>query len=60
MDALEATLVFVRPQTNRTAFAAEPERRRCAVGSRVGHPYEAGGWEVGGVSACDEAVNTKR
>ena len=46
VDAPEGTLVFVRPQTNRTAFAEEPGTTVLAVGSRVGQPYEAGGWEV--------------
>jgi hypothetical protein len=42
----EGTLVFVPPQTTRTAFAQEPETTVLAIGSRVGQPYEAGGWEV--------------
>ena len=46
VDAPEGTLVFVRPQTKRTAFAEEPGTTVLAVGSRVGQPYEAGGWEV--------------
>ena len=46
VDAPEGTLLFVPPQTNRTAFAEEPGTTVLAVGSRVGQPYEAGGWEV--------------
>ena len=46
VDAPEGTLVFVPPQTNRTAFAEEAGTTVLAVGSRVGQPYEAGGWEV--------------
>jgi mannose-6-phosphate isomerase-like protein (cupin superfamily) len=46
VDAPEGTLVFVRPETNRTAFAEEAETTVLAIGSRVGQPYEAGGWEV--------------
>ena len=46
VDAPEGTLVFVRPQVNRTAFAEEAGTTVLAVGSRVGQPYEAGGWEV--------------
>ena len=46
VDAPEGTLVFVRPETNRTAFAEEAGTTVLAVGSRVGQPYEAGGWEV--------------
>jgi mannose-6-phosphate isomerase-like protein (cupin superfamily) len=46
VDAPEATLVFVRPQTSRTAFAEEAGTTVLAIGSRIGQPYEAGGWEV--------------
>ena len=46
VDAPQGTLVFVPPQVNRTAFAEEAETTVLAVGSRVGRPYEAGGWEV--------------
>jgi mannose-6-phosphate isomerase-like protein (cupin superfamily) len=46
VDAPQGTLVFVRPEGNRTAFAEEAETTVLAVGSRVGKPYEAGGWEV--------------
>ena len=41
VDAPEGTLVFVRPETNRTAFAEEAGTTVLAVGSRVGQPYEA-------------------
>ena len=46
VDAPQGTLVFVEPQTNRTAFAEEAGTTVLAVGSMVGKPYEAGGWEV--------------
>ena len=46
VDAPEGTLVFVSPETNRTAFAQEPGTTVLAVGSTVGKAYEAGGWEV--------------
>ena len=46
VDAPEGTLVFVRPEGTRTAFAEEPETTVIAIGSTVGEPYEAGGWEV--------------
>ena len=46
VDAPEGTLVFVEPETSRTAFAEVAETTVLAVGSRVGEPYEAGGWEV--------------
>lgn len=46
VDAPEGTLVFVPPETSRTAFAQEAKTTVLAIGSRVGHPYEAGGWEV--------------
>ena len=46
VDAPEGTLVFVQPKTNRTAFAEEAGTTVLAVGSRVGQPYEVGGWEV--------------
>ena len=40
------TLIFVEPGANGTAFAEEAGTTVLAVGSRVGQPYEAGGWEV--------------
>jgi len=46
VDAPEGTLVFVRPQTSRTAFAEEAGTTVLAVGSTVGQPYHLGGWEV--------------
>lgn len=46
VDAPQGTLVFVPPAGNRTAFAEEPGTTVLAVGSVVGHAYEAGGWEV--------------
>src|SRR5436190_17881917 len=46
VDAPERTLVFVPPQVNRTAFAAEPATTVLAIGSTVGQAYEARGWEV--------------
>ena len=46
VDAPEGTLVFVEPETNRTAFAEEAGTTVLAVGSKVGQPYEVGGWEV--------------
>ena len=46
VDAPQGTLVFVAPQTNRTAFAEEAGTTVLAVGSTVGQAYEAGGWEV--------------
>ena len=46
VDAPQGTLVFVRPEGNRTAFAEEAETTVLAIGSTVGKAYEAGGWEV--------------
>lgn len=46
VDASQGTLVFVQPLVNRTAYAEEPQTVVLAVGSIVGKPYEAGGWEV--------------
>jgi mannose-6-phosphate isomerase-like protein (cupin superfamily) len=46
VDAPQGTLVFVRPESNRTAFAAEAGTTVLAIGSTVGQPYEVGGWEV--------------
>ena len=46
VDAPQGTLVFVPPLVNRTAYAEEPQTVVLAVGSTVGKPYEAGGWEV--------------
>jgi mannose-6-phosphate isomerase-like protein (cupin superfamily) len=46
VDARAGTLVFVRPQTSRTAFAEEAGTTVLAVGNTVGQPYHLGGWEV--------------
>ena len=46
VDAPQGLLLFVPPGVSRTAFAEEPGTTVLAVGSRVGLPYEAGGWEV--------------
>jgi mannose-6-phosphate isomerase-like protein (cupin superfamily) len=46
VDAPAGTLVFVRPEGNRTAFAEEAGTTVLAVGSTAGKPYEAGGWEL--------------
>lgn len=45
-DAPVGTLVFVGPESNRTAFAEEAGTTVLAIGSTVGQPYEVGGWEV--------------
>ncbi len=46
VDAPQGTLVFVQPETNRTAFAEEAGTTVLAVGATVGQPFEVGGWEV--------------
>ena len=46
VDAPQGTLVFVPPTINRTAFAEEAETTVLAIGSNVGQPYEARGWEI--------------
>jgi mannose-6-phosphate isomerase-like protein (cupin superfamily) len=46
VDAPAGTLVFVRPEGNRTAFAEEAGTTVLALGSTVGQPYHGGGWEV--------------
>ena len=46
VDAPEGTLVFVRPQTSRTAFAEAAGTTVLALGNTVGQPYHLGGWEV--------------
>jgi mannose-6-phosphate isomerase-like protein (cupin superfamily) len=46
VDAPQGTLVFVQPEENRTAFAEEAGTTVLAIGSKVGQPYEVGGWEV--------------
>jgi mannose-6-phosphate isomerase-like protein (cupin superfamily) len=46
VDAPQGTLVFVPPEVNRTAFAKNAGTTVLAIGSRIGKPYEAGGWEV--------------
>ena len=46
VDAPAGALVFVRPEGNRTAFAEEAGTTVIAIGSTVGQPFEAGGWEV--------------
>src|SRR4029453_11063232 len=44
VPAPAGTLVFVPPLVHRTAFAEEAGTTVLAIGSRVGKPYEAGGW----------------
>jgi len=46
VDAPQGTLLFVRPMTNRTAFAEEAGTTVVAIGSTVGQPYYASGWEA--------------
>jgi len=46
VDAPGGTLVFVRPQTSRTAFAEAAGTTVLALGNTVGQPYHLGGWEV--------------
>jgi len=46
VDAPAGSLVFCRPEANRTAFAEEAGTTVLAVGSTVGQPYHGGGWEV--------------
>jgi mannose-6-phosphate isomerase-like protein (cupin superfamily) len=46
VDAPQGTLIFVEPETSRTAFAEEPGTTVLAIGSTVGTPYEVSGWEV--------------
>jgi hypothetical protein len=46
VDAPAGTLVFVSPESRRTAFAEEAGTTVLAVGSTVGKPYEVGGWEI--------------
>lgn len=46
VDAPEGTLVFVRPEGNRTAFAEEAKTTVVAIGSNVGEPYDVRGWEA--------------
>jgi mannose-6-phosphate isomerase-like protein (cupin superfamily) len=46
VDAPQGMLVFVGPKISRTAFAEEAGTTVLAIGSRVGQPYHAGGWEA--------------
>jgi mannose-6-phosphate isomerase-like protein (cupin superfamily) len=46
LDAPAGTLVFVSPETTRTAFAEEAGTAVLAVGATQGKPYEPSGWEV--------------
>ena len=46
IDATVGTLVFVGPESSRTAFAEEAGTTVLAIGSTVGRPYDVGGWEV--------------
>jgi mannose-6-phosphate isomerase-like protein (cupin superfamily) len=46
VDAPAGSLVFCRPEADRTAFAEEAGTTVLAVGSTVGQPYHGGGWEV--------------
>jgi mannose-6-phosphate isomerase-like protein (cupin superfamily) len=46
VDAPQGMLVFVRPESNRTAFAEEAGTTVLAIGSKAGQPYEVSGWEL--------------
>jgi tetratricopeptide (TPR) repeat protein len=46
LDAPAGTLVYVRPQVTRTAFAQEPGTTILAVGATPGKAYEPFGWEI--------------
>src|SRR4029077_16826766 len=46
VDAPQGTLMFVRPESNRTAFAEEAETTVLPIGSTVGQAYEVSGFEV--------------
>ena len=46
VDAPAGTLVFVPPQTTRTAFAEEAGTAVLAVGATRGKAYEPSGWEI--------------
>src|SRR6476620_4107858 len=45
-DAPLGALVFVGPESTRTAFAEEAGTTVLAIGSTVGQPYEAGGYDA--------------
>jgi len=45
-DAPTGTLVYVRPNVKRTAFAEEPGTTILAVGGVPGEPYQPDGWEI--------------
>ena len=46
LDAPTGTLVFVQPETRRTAFAEEADTSLLALGGRRGGVYNSGGWEL--------------
>jgi tetratricopeptide (TPR) repeat protein len=46
VDAPEGTLVFVKPEVKRTAFAEEAGTTLLAIGGVAGKAYEASGWEL--------------
>ena len=46
VDAPRGMLVFVRPESNRTAYAEEAGTTVLAIGNKVGQPYEVSGWEL--------------
>jgi mannose-6-phosphate isomerase-like protein (cupin superfamily) len=46
VDAPAGTLVFVLPETSRTAFAEEAGTTVLAVGATRGEAYEPSGWEL--------------
>src|SRR5919201_3709430 len=46
VDAPAGTLVFVRPDVKRTAFAEEAGTTIVAIGGTAGQAYEVVGWEL--------------
>jgi quercetin dioxygenase-like cupin family protein len=46
VDAPQGTLVYVKPEANRTAFAEEPNTTFVAIGGTPGKAYVVHGWEL--------------
>ena len=46
VDVPQGSLVYVSPESNRTAFAEEAGTALLAVGATAGKPYGVSGWEI--------------
>lgn len=60
VDAPPGTVVFVPPEIQRTAVAAEPDTVLLAIGGEAGRPFSPSGWEEWDSLGMTELVEANR